>query len=263
MPSAGPVVLAAMVPVGAHEGAVALRQYVVRMRVALDEVQLRAERLVGLDGRGDHANGLVPEELGVAVGPFRHPTRERRHRVDEQARRDDVGVPLVVAVRRLGAPGRHHAAAERILGKAAQVVTVGQQRARDGAQALEIDRRRIEVDRRNEVMDLDQSRRLLVARPVRGKLLQPEIRIDSGRLVCIGGSEVALEKDAGILQDRRAVVRIADVDHSRTRSRRWPRGMLVHDRPVLDESQMAREAKARAIRLHLLQEAAIPSAIRK
>lgn len=201
------------------------------MRVVLDEVQLGAERLVGLDGRGDHANGLVPQELGIAVGPLRHPARERRHRVDEQARRAGIGVPLPVAVLRVGAPSWHHAPAERILEIWGNVVALGQQRARDGPQALQIDHRRVEVDRRDEVMDLDQPRPILVKSPVRGELealrcgrIGPEVRLNARRLICIGGSEVALEKDAGILHDRRAVVRIADVGHSRTRSRRWLRG---------------------------------------
>jgi hypothetical protein len=45
---------------------------------------------------------------------------------------------------------------------------------------------------------------------------------------CIGASEVAraLEKDAGILQNRRTIVRIADVRHPRPRSSHRPRGMF-------------------------------------
>ena len=62
-------------------------------------------------------------------------------------------------------------------------------------------------------MDLDQTGRLLPERPVRRKLVGTENPIDAGRLVCIGGREVALKEDAGVLQDRRAVVAITDEGH--------------------------------------------------
>ena len=82
--------------------------------------------------------------------------REGGHRVSEKACEDWVGVPFSVAVCRVHAPRGHHPSAERIDGEAANIIAVVEQRAGDAAKAFQAPGRLHRIERRDEVIHLNQ-----------------------------------------------------------------------------------------------------------
>jgi hypothetical protein len=87
-----------------------------------------------------------------------HATRERGHRVGEQASENWVGVPFSVAICGVRAPCGHHPLAEWIDREAANIIAIAKQRARDVAKAFQLPRRLRRIEQRDEVVHLDQRR---------------------------------------------------------------------------------------------------------
>jgi hypothetical protein len=189
----------------------------VRLGVAVDEVKLGPERLIRLDRRRDEAN-RVRLVLSVKSRIVGHTTREGGHRVRKEARGDDVGIPFPVAVSRIPTPRGHHAIAERIGGKTANVVAVAEKCPGDPAKPLEVASGPRRIERRHEVVHLNQRRRDSPEVPVWRSRGVSEARVDPGDprrrpLVVIGDGAVGGIKDIGVGQNRRRVVRVANLDH--------------------------------------------------
>src|SRR5438270_10362728 len=110
-------------------------------------------------------------------------TRKSSHGVGKQSRCVDVCVPFSIAVIHKRAPCGHDAPAERIDGKATLIIPVREQRTCNATNALKVARTSFRIERRHEVVYLNQRRGELPERPVWRHARSGEAFVDSLHLV--------------------------------------------------------------------------------